>query len=324
MSMVRIAVLDTETTGLDPETCEVVEIGCTIIDVEFTDRGGFLAYPVVHIGRTAWNRDRFETYIDPGMPIPPEVSGIHHIIDEDLVGAPGTAEGFRLFEEFLSINTVDLLCAHNAKFDRAFVDRHFEALELPWICSRRLAQRVFPDAPGYSNQTLRYWLSRTHPDYILDEYNEIDRHGPVHRALFDTQVTAVTLARIFHELRFICDPEDSFAEQLSALSEEPILLREVKGGKYKGTLYADLPWGMLDFLRTNGDEDVQFTAEYYIAPERYVPRPLEALSFGAHKDKPIALVPTDYLNWIVDKSTIKDPDVLATALEELFRRATNG
>lgn len=40
MSMARIAALDTDTTGLDPETCEVVEIGCTIIDVEFTVQAG--------------------------------------------------------------------------------------------------------------------------------------------------------------------------------------------------------------------------------------------------------------------------------------------
>lgn len=65
----KIVVFDLETTGLDPETCEITEIGAVKIENgEVTER--------------------FSSFVKTNQPIPEEVQKITHITDEMLIGAP--------------------------------------------------------------------------------------------------------------------------------------------------------------------------------------------------------------------------------------------
>ena len=64
-----IVVLDTETTGLSFKDCELIEISAARLS-----------------GREAV--DRFETFVDPGRPIPPEIQRLTGIRDIDVAGAP--------------------------------------------------------------------------------------------------------------------------------------------------------------------------------------------------------------------------------------------
>ena len=64
-----IVVLDTETTGLSFKTCGLIEISAAKIS-----------------GREVV--ERFETFVDPRKPIPPEIVALTHITDEDVAKAP--------------------------------------------------------------------------------------------------------------------------------------------------------------------------------------------------------------------------------------------
>lgn len=73
--MHRIRVIDLETTGSRPPAHDVCEIGWQ--DVVLEDDGRWLV-----------TKERGAILVNPGRPIPPVTMAIHHIIDQDVAGAP--------------------------------------------------------------------------------------------------------------------------------------------------------------------------------------------------------------------------------------------
>jgi hypothetical protein len=113
-------VLDTETTEVDPPD-KVIELA--LVKFEYSRESGA-------IGRVF---DAYDGLEDPGMPIPPESTTIHHITD-DMV------RGQRLDEAAIGrvLEGAGLVIAHNAGFDRPFVEARLAAFKaLPWACSLR-------------------------------------------------------------------------------------------------------------------------------------------------------------------------------------------
>ena len=80
----------------------------------------------------------------------------------------------------------------------------------PVICTYKAAIRVWPEAPGHSNQALRYWLK---PRDFRSEFA-----SPVHRAQPDAFVTSLILC----ELLRVATVDD-----LIAWTDEPVLLPTV-------------------------------------------------------------------------------------------------
>lgn len=117
--LITIAILDTETTGTNIATDKVIELGMVLVEVcPKTGR----AYRVI---RT------FNELEDPGFPIPEESTRIHNITDE-MVAGKRIADAD--VEEMLS--TVLLVVAHNARFDRPFVEQRFPIFATKaWACS---------------------------------------------------------------------------------------------------------------------------------------------------------------------------------------------
>jgi DNA polymerase-3 subunit epsilon len=104
-----IAMLDVETTGTDSATDRIVEVGivCCV--------GGEI------VARQNW-------LINPGRPIPKEASQVHKIKDEDVQDAPPFAAVAPAIVEFFKGY---IPAAYNAPFDRAFLWREMDRLELP-------------------------------------------------------------------------------------------------------------------------------------------------------------------------------------------------
>ena len=111
--------LDTETTGLDYQQDKAVEIG--IIAFEYDPTSG-------EILRIC---GRYSGLEDPGFPLSDEVSAIHGITDDMLVGKHFDDEQITALATRAS-----LVIAHNADFDRKFVENRFPVFAtLPWACS---------------------------------------------------------------------------------------------------------------------------------------------------------------------------------------------
>ena len=94
-----LAFIDTETTGIDPDADAIVEIAI----VRY--RNGV--------------PDVFHSLVNPGFPIPPTASAVHHITDDDVRDAPTMAELTPRIRELLDGAHRS---AHNAGFDALFVD----------------------------------------------------------------------------------------------------------------------------------------------------------------------------------------------------------
>ena len=130
----REIVLDTETTGLDPQMGDrIVEIAA----VELAHR--------LPTGRT-WHR-----YLDPERDMPAEAERIHGLTADFLKGKPRFAE---VAEEFLAFIADAPLVIHNAAFDLAFLNAELARIGMTPLAGDRLvdtlqiARKRFPGAPN--------------------------------------------------------------------------------------------------------------------------------------------------------------------------------
>jgi DNA polymerase-3 subunit epsilon len=115
----RVLVLDTETTGLSHASDKIIELAMLLVQVDAAT------------GRPFGPVETFEGFEDPGMPIP-EVAKQVTGISDDMV------RGQRLDDAQVQalIDRADLVVAHNAGFDRPFVEARFPGFaHKPWACS---------------------------------------------------------------------------------------------------------------------------------------------------------------------------------------------
>ena len=117
----RGVVLDTETTGLNVEEDQVIELGMIVF--EFDPVQGTI-HRVLEV---------FDELEDPLRPIPAETTAIHHITDE-------MVRGKRIDDAQVEaiVKSASVVIAHNAAFDRPFVEKRWPIFEnKQWACSIR-------------------------------------------------------------------------------------------------------------------------------------------------------------------------------------------
>jgi len=235
--MMLIRVCDLETTGLEPPEAAPCEVAwCDLIILE----GGEASI--------AHNSAR-ETLCNPSRPIPPELSAIHHIIDEDVVGKPfWPAALAACAQRDGGMLRPTIFAAHNARFERQWFTDEVTG-GAPWICTYKCALRVWPDAPSHSNQALRYWLK---PEGLNREIAAV-----AHRDFPDAYVTALILRELLRHRT---------PEELVEITAEPALLPRVRFGEHRGAAWRDVPLDYLQWVvRQDMDEDTLFTARAEIA-----------------------------------------------------------
>jgi len=168
--MTREIVLDTETTGFDPRTGDrMIEVGC----IEIED--------LLPTGRT------FHRLIHPERLIPPDAIRVHGITDDKVKDAPKFAEIVIDLCDFIGDAPI---IAHNAQFDRNFIDHEFGRCgrvlfpEDRWIDTLKLAQSRFP---GMANS--------------LDALCKRFKVSLVERTLHGALIDARLLAEVYLELK---------------------------------------------------------------------------------------------------------------------------
>jgi len=155
-----LVILDFETTGLSPDYGDrAIEIGAVrLINGEI--------------------EDSFQALMNPGCRISSFIEDYTGITNEMLKDAPPCKTVMKEFADFIGD---DNLVAHNASFDRRFLDAEFARISKDYsgkfTCSLLLARRIYQDAPNHKLGT-------------LVNYININSDGTFHRALYDSEMTA--------------------------------------------------------------------------------------------------------------------------------------
>lgn len=162
----RQIVLDTETTGLDPEAGHrIIEIGC----VELVNRRA--------------TKKTFQRYINPEREIDAAATEVHGIENHFLADKPVFAD---VAEEFLAFVDGAELVIHNADFDISFINHEFGRVErvpddirtrCDCLDTLALARRMHPG-------------QRNNLDALAKRYEVDNSKRELHGALLDAQILA--------------------------------------------------------------------------------------------------------------------------------------
>ncbi len=162
-------VFDLETTGLSAANERIIEIGA--VRVKGLDI-----------------KESFNTFVNPGKPIPPRIIELTGITDSMVSGAPSEEEAIKSFIEFCGEGPV--LIAHNAGFDTSFIKAAVRRLGIAFEFS-------YIDTVAMSRNMLkglsRFTLDSVAKNLGLGEFNH-------HRASDDASVNAGIFIRLARRL----------------------------------------------------------------------------------------------------------------------------
>lgn len=242
-----IAVVDLETTGFEASDGHVpIEFGrCNLRAGQ--DLFGNPVWGGASVGRPV------AVLFSPGRPIPPESSAIHHLVDVDVQGQPSWHQASAQYLKFGG-ERLAALAAHTARMEQQWLTPELTGA-VPWIDTWKCALRAWPEAPGHSNQCLRYWLDPEGLDRTLA--------SPAHRAGPDAYVTAFLLRELLRRHAF---------EDLVQWSGEPALLIRVPFGKSpaeggsRGLRWTEVDDSLLEWtLVRDFSDDILHTVKIEIA-----------------------------------------------------------
>ena len=166
-----VVVLDFETTGLSPDCGDrAIEVGAVLLqDNRITER--------------------FQSLMNPGMRVSSFIEQYTGITNRMLKSAEPAAQVMARFAAFIGGHH---LVAHNASFDKRFLDAELRRISLSrrqeFACSMLVSRRLNPDAPCHGLEA-------------LVRYKQLDTSGVFHRALADAEMTAHLWMGMVRELK---------------------------------------------------------------------------------------------------------------------------
>ena len=192
-----VIVLDFETTGLSPrQGARPTEVAAVVLEDNL----------IV---------DRFSSLMNPGIPIPRHIQNLTGITDKMVSSAPSVSTVMEKFASF--IRDVPLI-AHNASFDKQFLDWEFDRLglrrEQSMICSMLLARRVYPSSPNHKLGT-------------LVDFANLQMTGRYHRAEADAEITAKLWVEMKNEIKRCCRIDSVPIDLMEHIQKVPC--RSMKG-----------------------------------------------------------------------------------------------
>lgn len=189
-----VIVLDFETTGLSPNMGDrAIEIGA----VKLSDG-------VV--------QDTFQQLMNPGFRVSGFIANYTGISNAMLSNAPSCEEVMAEFADFIGN---DNLVAHNASFDKRFLDAELQRVSANYsgqfACSMLIARRLIQDSP-------------THKLGDLIRHKQIEHDGVFHRALADSEMTAKLWMVMIEELKEknIINPSFALMQKISKTNKNAV------------------------------------------------------------------------------------------------------
>ena len=162
----RIVVLDTETTGLNPqEGHRIIEIGC------------------VELVKRRLTGKRFHVYINPDRIIDEGAIAVHGITNQFLDDKPQFEQ---IVEDFIAFIRGAELVIHNAPFDVGFINHEFSRLKNKAGTVADYSE-VF-DTLAYARK--KHPGQRNSLDALCKRYGIDNSHRDLHGALLDAEILA--------------------------------------------------------------------------------------------------------------------------------------
>jgi DNA polymerase III subunit epsilon len=168
--MQTVAVLDFETTGLSPN---------------MGDRATEIAVILLRNGQIV---DRYQSLMNAGRRIPPDVVALTGITNEMIASAPPVSQVMQDAAAFVGNHPV---VAHNAGFDKRFWQSELGLLgmaaEHSFACTMLVARRIYPDAHSHRLSSLAQML-------------RLPKSGRAHRAMVDAEMAGHLWLRLQHDI----------------------------------------------------------------------------------------------------------------------------
>ena len=162
----RIVVLDTETTGLNPqEGHRIIEIGC----VELINR--------------RFSGNRFHVYINPDRAIDQGAIEVHGITNQFLDDKPRFVD---IYEDFVAFIKGAELVIHNAPFDVGFINHEFSLL----ADKARAVEEYSTVFDTLAFARKKHPGQRNSLDALCKRYSIDNSHRELHGALLDAEILA--------------------------------------------------------------------------------------------------------------------------------------
>ncbi len=170
----KFVAFDLETTGLNNQKDEIIEIGAVKFSVA-VEKG--IVVPKLE--------KEFQTFVKPNMMIPAEASSVNHIYDKDVENAPAVGEAIKAFTAFCGQTSI--LIAHNANFDASFLRAAYQKNPQiipgnPVVDSLAIAKAILPEASSHKLGILAKMFERRGEIGMKIETDK------AHRAVYDCEM----------------------------------------------------------------------------------------------------------------------------------------
>lgn len=239
--LTKLAVLDTETTGVESDD-DIIEFS--------------ISYPFNAIASI----DDIENYTSRYKPlkdIPPEASAVHFISNEDVAGCFGYKDDLENIDALMKARKYYV--GHNVQFDRRMMEDNeykyrnsvseYLTNKDNWICTLRLAKKLFAEDVEFKNLTLSYlW-------YKFGCYKEVSRSVNAHSAKDDVFMCYQVLIKLIEVCisRGHIDSNLDIGEQIINFCNTPMRYQFMPFGKHKGEPMSSVPLNYIEWMITNSD-----------------------------------------------------------------------
>jgi exodeoxyribonuclease X len=232
----QVFIADTETTGLvDPQACEIGWLHVQDTLAEF--KQAVVDNPVTFLSDNSYFLSVYEQRFRPTKPIELQASKITGIYMKDVIKCPSITT-------FEFPKSVKYMIGHNIAYDH----RVFGKPDVKLICTKELAQLVFPKDKGLKSHKLTTIIEWLYPE------DGATLVANAHGAVLDCKLVYLVLLKVLEKL-----PQVETWEQLASLCSqgkksyeelnEPLAeMKELPFGKHKGKKFSEVPRDYLVWL----------------------------------------------------------------------------
>lgn len=208
-------ILDSETTGKDYHTADIVETGFVI-----RENNDWIIFQELH---------------KPATRIPPAVEALCYITNKMVEDKPLFVESKDTFQSVLDGFANGYAVGHNYFYDMKVFENHGIRMPKQSICTWRMAKKIFNGMTEIESTTLPYLRFALELDVPIEMY--------CHRAGNDSYITGRLLETIIDimEESNILDKNLPYGPQITTWLAEPIIYDRMPFGKHQGELMTDVP-----------------------------------------------------------------------------------